>query len=701
MTQPRLLGGRYELDGVVGRGGMAEVYRARDIRLDRIVAIKTLRADLARDQVFQVRFRREAQSAASLNHPNIVAVYDTGEDMATGVPVPYIVMEFVDGRTVRDLLTEGHRLLPERSLEIIEGVLRALDYSHQAGIVHRDIKPGNIMVTRNGDVKVMDFGIARAMSDAQSTMTQTAQVIGTAQYLSPEQARGERVDSRSDIYSTGCVLYELLTGRPPFTGDSPVAIAYQHVRENPVPPSVADPDVPPWADAVVLRAMAKSPADRYQTAGEMRADLQRAGAGMPVAAAAPTRLDYPRTQRLGGPAMAAGPTSQIPPVEDYEYPEGGYDGERRSHRWIPWVLGLLLVIAVVGGVAYYLLGSTGKTAAVPLVNNEPLATAQQQISQAHLRSTVVDRSNSSVRKGYVIDSNPPAGNNVPVNTLVTLYVSTGPAAVSVPNVVGQQQTQAQSALQSAGFNVKVDTDPTASQPAGQVISQNPSGGGTATPGSTVTITVSGGAVTVPSVIGDSQQTATSILTTAGFQVNAQQGTTTQGNFANGTVFNQVPAANGTAAKGSTVTIYVQNGATQSPSPPASPSSSGSPSPNPTVTISFLPPQSRPGGPGRPPRGAATLGFRTASRPEEAVVPKSRVRKKTVYTPPPRKTARRKASPPWVGPTIAACLVIGLAWIAVYYITQGSAAGMSALGGWNLVVGFAFIIGGVTLSTRWR
>ena len=266
MTQPRLLGGRYELDGVVGRGGMAEVYRARDIRLDRIVAIKTLRADLARDQIFQARFRREAQSAASLNHPSIVAVYDTGEDMASGLPVPYIVMEYVDGRTVRDLLQDGHRLLPERSLEIIDGVLRALDYSHQAGIVHRDIKPGNVMVTRNGDVKVMDFGIARAMSDAQATMTQTAQVIGTAQYLSPEQARGERVDSRSDLYSTGCLLYELLTGRPPFTGDSPVAIAYQHVRENPVPPSRVDPDVPPWADAIVLKAMAKSPADRYQTA---------------------------------------------------------------------------------------------------------------------------------------------------------------------------------------------------------------------------------------------------------------------------------------------------------------------------------------------------------------------------------------------------------------------------------------------------
>jgi eukaryotic-like serine/threonine-protein kinase len=580
MTQPRLLGGRYELDGVVGRGGMAEVYRARDIRLDRIVAIKTLRADLARDQIFQARFRREAQSAASLNHPSIVAVYDTGEDMASGLPVPYIVMEYVDGRTVRDLLQDGHRLLPERTLEIIDGVLRALDYSHQAGIVHRDIKPGNVMVTRNGDVKVMDFGIARAMSDAQATMTQTAQVIGTAQYLSPEQARGERVDSRSDLYSTGCLLYELLTGRPPFTGDSPVAIAYQHVRENPVPPSRVDPDVPPWADAIVLKAMAKSPADRYQTAGDMRADLQRAASGMPVAAAPPTRFDmYPQTQRMGSGPMMAGATSQTPPVEDYGYAGRDYDyagrdggGGGTSRRWIPWVVGLVVVVGVVAGVAYYLLAGGGKTYAVPLVNGEPVATAQAQITANHLRSTVISQPDSSVNKGLVIRSSPQEGNNVPANTLVTLYVSTGAAPVAVPNVVGQQEAAAQSALQARGFQVKANSDPTSSAPTGQVTSQSPNGG-TAPPGSTVTITVSGGAVTVPSVVGESQQTATQVLTTAGFQISVQQGSG-PAQYANGTVFNQVPAATGTAAKGSTVTIYVQTG--QSPSPPPSSSASVSP-----------------------------------------------------------------------------------------------------------------------------
>ncbi len=427
------------------------------------------------------------------------------------------------------------------------------------------------MVTRNGDIKVMDFGIARAMSDAQATMTQTAQVIGTAQYLSPEQARGERVDSRSDLYSTGCLLYELLTGRPPFTGDSPVAIAYQHVRENPVPPSRVDPDVPPWADAIVLKAMAKAPADRYQTAADMRADLQRAASGMPVAAAPPTRFDmYPQTQRMGTGTMMAGATSQIPPVEDYDYAGRDYDyagrgrggGGGTSRRWIPWVLGLVLVIGVVAGVAYYLLAGAGKTYAVPLVNGENVATAQAQIKAQHLRSTVVFQNSSSVKPNIVISSNPQEGNNVAANTTVTLFVSKGQAPVAVPNVVGQQQDQAASTLQSKGFKVDTKTDATSSSPAGQVISQNPSGG-TAAPGATITITVSGGAVSVPSVVGDSQQTATQVLTTAGFQVSVQQGSG-PAQYANGTVFSQQPA-NGPATKGSTVTIFVQNG--QSPSTP--------------------------------------------------------------------------------------------------------------------------------------
>ena len=578
MTQPRLLGGRYELDGVVGRGGMAEVYRARDLRLDRIVAVKTLREDLARDQTFQARFRREAQSAASLNHPSIVAVYDTGEDNAGPSHVPFIVMEYVDGRTIRDLLRDDRRLLPERALEITDGVLRALDYSHRNGIVHRDIKPGNVMLNRSGEIKVMDFGIARAVSDAQATMTQTAQVIGTAQYLSPEQARGERVDARSDLYSTGCLLYELLTGRPPFTGDSPVAIAYQHVRENPIPPSQVDPDVPAWADAIVLKAMAKSPADRYQTAADMRADLQRAASGLPVSAVAPTRADpySPSTQRMGADTMmGSGRTSQIPPVQ-YDYSGTGY-GRREgagggARRWLPWVIGLVLVLAVVGAVAYYLLAG-GKTYAVPLVNNESVAQAESQVRAQHLVPAVIDQPSSGVAKGLVIRSNPAEGDVVAANSVVTLYVSTGAAPVTVPNVEGKQENAAQSVLQNDGFQVVVRTDPTSTEPSGTVVNQNPVGGTNLAPGSKVTIFVSGSA-SVPNVVGLPMASALTLLQNDGFKVNqvtaAGPSGTTPGN-----VWQQTPGANSTEPANSTVTIYIQPAASPSPSASPTPSASGS------------------------------------------------------------------------------------------------------------------------------
>ncbi len=311
MTDPVSVGDRYELGDVLGRGGMAEVRRAMDTRLGRPVAVKQLRVDLAQDPTFQARFRREAQSAAGLNHPTIVAVYDTGEepDPRTGVGVPYIVMELVEGLTLRDVLREGGKIMPERALELTQGVLDALSYSHKAGIVHRDIKPANVMLTPNGNVKVMDFGIARAVADTSSTMTQTAAVIGTAQYLSPEQARGEKVDARSDIYSAGCLLYELLTGRPPFIGDSPVSVAYQHVREAPVPPSKLNPAISPEIDAIMLKALAKSPDERYQSARDMKADITRLLAGEQVTAIAPTRAYRTRTR----PGWCRGPASRSPP----------------------------------------------------------------------------------------------------------------------------------------------------------------------------------------------------------------------------------------------------------------------------------------------------------------------------------------------------------------------------------------------------
>ena len=279
----RLLGGRYEVGELLGRGGMAEVHIGQDTRLHRTVAIKILRSDLARDPTFQARFRREAQSAAALNHPSIVAVYDTGEDTVTSPNglvshVPFIVMEYVEGHTVRDLLKDGSAVPIDEAVEIVSGVLVALEYSHHAGIVHRDIKPGNVMLTPAGAVKVMDFGIARAMAASAQTMTQTHAVVGTAQYLSPEQARGEVVDARSDLYSTGCLLFELLTGRPPFTGDSPVAVAYQHVTAAPPTPSSVAGDVPEALDRVTMKSLAKDRNQRYQTAAEFRADLIVCGA---------------------------------------------------------------------------------------------------------------------------------------------------------------------------------------------------------------------------------------------------------------------------------------------------------------------------------------------------------------------------------------------------------------------------------------
>jgi serine/threonine-protein kinase len=582
MTQPRLLGGRYELDGIVGRGGMAEVFRARDIRLDRIVAVKTLRDDLARDQTFQARFRREAQSAASLNHPSVVAVYDTGEDMVGPTPVPYIVMEYVDGRTLRDLLRDDRRLLPDRALEITDGVLRALDYSHKNGIVHRDIKPGNVMLTRTGDVKVMDFGIARAVSDAQATMTQTAQVIGTAQYLSPEQARGERVDARSDLYSTGCLLYELLTGRPPFTGDSPVAIAYQHVRENPVPPSRVDPEIPQWADSIVLKAMAKDPGDRYQSAGEMGNDIQRALQGMPVAAA--TRaVGYEGTRRMGPATRMAGATSAIPPY-DYGPEEGPPEREGRK-KW-PWVVAALVAVAIIAGLVYavsYVSGG-GSSYSVPNVVNLPLATAQQDIANAHLVSQVTHQASSTVPKNDVISTSPPFGTTVAKGSTVKLVVSTGAGTVPVPSVVGDTATAATSALQAQGFIVNQKSDPNSTAPSGQVVGQNPAAGTQVAKGSTVTIRVSGGGTRVPGVVGESQAQATQQLENDGFSVNpiTASGPGSAG-FSPGTVWKTSPAAGTVLTQGSTVNIYVVAQSTPSPTPSTPSPTQSSPSPTPSAS----------------------------------------------------------------------------------------------------------------------
>ncbi len=406
-TVPQELGGRYEIGALLGRGGMAEVHLGRDSRLGRAVAVKMLRPDLARDPSFQARFRREAHSAASLNHPSVAAVYDTGEDQYLGNPVPYIVMEYVEGSTLRDLMSSGNRLVPERALEIVDGVLEALAYSHAQGIVHRDIKPANVMLTPSGAVKVMDFGIARAMDDMGATMTQTSAVIGTAQYLSPEQARGQQVDARSDLYSTGCLLYELLTGRPPFVGDSPVSVAYQHVRENPVPPSQLDPDVPTSVDAIVLKALAKEREQRYQSADEMRRDIAAALAGRPVAAVVPPPQP---TQPIQSTTVLPG-TSTIPAV-------GAHAAEpNKKGRTLGYVLlgiAVLAVFVVAALIARSALGGSGADQVqVPDVTGLSVAEASAALKAEGLTlGTQTQQASDTVPEGRVIDQSPESDTQV-------------------------------------------------------------------------------------------------------------------------------------------------------------------------------------------------------------------------------------------------------------------------------------------------
>ncbi len=594
MTQPRLLGGRYELDGIVGRGGMAEVYRARDLRLDRIVAVKTLREDLARDQTFQARFRREAQSAASLNHPSIVAVYDTGEDNSGNSHVPFIVMEYVDGRTIRDLLRDDRRLLPERALEITDGVLRALDYSHRAGIVHRDIKPGNVMLNRQGEIKVMDFGIARAVADTQATMTQTAQVIGTAQYLSPEQARGERVDSRSDLYSVGCLLYELLTGRPPFTGDSPVAIAYQHVRENPVPPSRVDPDLPRWADPIVLRAMEKDPADRYQTAAEMRSDIQRALSGFPVAgppmpqAAAYAGAGTRRMEPMTGTQMQ-GQTGGIPPYE-YGTQDGAQRGSRRRKRAVwPWVTAALALIAVAAVILVYEVITKGSTGtAVPNVVGKSVASAESQLRSAGFKWTTKTAPSSSQPLDRVYKTSPTAGSLESKGTKITLFYYVAPGKKPIPQVAGDTVAQATAALSKAGFtNVTTTSVLSTTVRPNHVVGTTPAYGRSVSPTTQIVLRVSEGGVRVPFLLSDTRSQAEATLGSVnlGAIFVTNQAPPAGSNFAPGTVWKTSPGQGKLVAANSAVTVYLTPG---SPSPSPS-SSSPSPSTSPSPTISTSPP----------------------------------------------------------------------------------------------------------------
>ncbi|QEV19115.1 Stk1 family PASTA domain-containing Ser/Thr kinase [Streptomyces alboniger] len=573
MEEPRRLGGRYELGQVLGRGGMAEVYLAHDTRLGRTVAVKTLRVDLARDPSFQARFRREAQSAASLNHPAIVAVYDTGEDYVDGVSIPYIVMEYVDGSTLRELLHSGRKLLPERAMEMTIGILQALEYSHRNGIVHRDIKPANVMLTRNGQVKVMDFGIARAMGESGMTMTQTAAVIGTAQYLSPEQAKGEQVDARSDLYSTGCLLYELLTVRPPFVGDSPVAVAYQHVREEPQAPSVFDGEITPEMDAIVLKALTKDPDYRYQSADEMRADIEACLDGQPVAAtAAMGAVGYGGTDGYGADQQTAmlrpqngGQTAMMPPVS----PEGGYGSDEAGHgrrqkksNASTWLLILAGVLVLVGAILIGKFafsgdgGSDGQMKAPDLVG-ETEAEAKDSATNVGLKFKVGERKAcAKYPKGEVCDQTPEADADVEKGDTVTVTVSTGSPKILVPDVQGLSYEEARSQLKAKGFtSIERETEESDRTP-GKVIGQDPPGDSKIEKSETITLTVAEEKkqVNVPDVTGLDYAAAEKQLKANGFA--ATRSDVASDEVDEGKVIKTTPSAGTPADPGSTVAVQV-------------------------------------------------------------------------------------------------------------------------------------------------
>ena len=578
-SETRMLGDRYEVGDVIGRGGMAEVHEGRDRRLGRRVAIKILRPDLARDPSFQARFRREAQSAAALNHPNIVAVYDTGEDLlvgpdGTGVVVPYIVMEYVDGMTLRQLLSSGRRLLPERALEITAGVLSALDYAHRHGIVHRDIKPANVMLTRTGDVKVMDFGIARAINDSGSTMTATSAVMGTAQYLSPEQARGEVVDARSDLYSTGVLLYELLTGRPPFTGDSPVAIAYQHVSEMPTPPSQLDDGVSPAIDAIVLQALAKRVDDRYQTAAEFRADVERAVAGAPVTAAIQ--------------AVTADRTAMMPPIQAAAVDSSAvmYSERRpkRRRRGVAfWAIAIVaLAAAVIGAlVVMQFLKPSTRLVQVPVLDGLTIEQASGELQKYDLRLGAQTPETSERPEGTVISQQPVAGESIEQGQAINVTVSSGLEQTTVPQLIALTSIDdARTALADNNLQLGSITEKNSPQPAGYVLSQEPTEGTQVDAGTAIDIIVSSGLVKVPKVVGLSEAQARADLAQRGFEIQVvyqESASEYPGN-----VLAQTPQGGEELIRGSIVTITVAQGV---PEP--------QPEPTPTLPIPTEPAETVP------------------------------------------------------------------------------------------------------------
>jgi len=557
---PRRFGNRYEIVREIARGGMATVYLARDLTLDRPVALKVLSPELSGDPSFVERFRREAQAAARLSHPNVVSVYDWGQEADT----PFIVMEYVEGRTLRDVLAAEGPLAPLRVAEIGEQIAAGLSFAHRHGIVHRDVKPGNVLLSRTGGVKVTDFGIARAMGGGDG-LTQTGSVMGTAVYFSPEQAQGLPVDARSDVYALGVVLYEMATGAPPFRGENPVSVAYQHVREPLPRPSERMPGLPADLERVIVCALAKRPEDRYPSADDLRADLLRIRRGEPVVAAPDggpltARVAEVPTDR-GAPTVAgspAPPTAVLPPAT----PATALPARRRRRGpVVAMLIGLSVLIGLVTALLVTQLRTTTSpaTVTVPDVVGQPVALARATIEARGLRVRVRRVPNDLRPEGTVVRQDPEPGASVPRGEVVTLVVSAGAGVVAVPDVVDEPFEDARATLVAAGFEVERRDEPSERVETGRVIRTQPPAGRRIERGSVVVVFVSSGAevVTVPDVAGADQVAATQTLNRAGFVV--EKVTEPSDEVAAGLVIRTEPAGGTQAPRGSTVRLVVSSG----------------------------------------------------------------------------------------------------------------------------------------------
>jgi serine/threonine-protein kinase len=526
-NEPRVLSGRYRIDELVGRGGMASVYRGYDLTLGRAIAVKILKRDLADDAAFRTRFRQEAQAASRMANPTIVRVFDAGEETERGAdgtthPVPYIVMELVEGALLKDVIEAGP--VPEGdAVRYVDGILEALEYSHRAGVVHRDIKPGNVMITETGQVKVMDFGIARAVSDSSSTVADTTAILGTAAYFSPEQAKGENVDGRADLYSTGVVLFELLTGRAPFRGESPVAVAYQHVSETPDAPSELNPDVSRALDAVVLRALAKDPFQRYQTAEQFRSGLAAA-----VGGAAPTKrqLGALTTELYGAnPRQAAETARSLRQLSTDETMARTQSGPPAAWIWT----GVAVLAVVIISLFFWIVTiqpsndvpSTARV--VPSIVGQTYDAANAALAEADLGAVRRDEASDTMAEGLVIRTVPAAGVGVTAGQDITVYVSTGAETTPVPPLEGLSEADARAAIEAAGLKVgQITSRSVPGKAEGTVISSSPAAEEEVIVGSTVDLVTATGRVTIINYVGFTLQAATDSITGPSVQLTVDR-----------------------------------------------------------------------------------------------------------------------------------------------------------------------------------